>query len=225
MHITVLSTGQGLSSLVAAPFELFKYTGVLWNDLLGKKQQASFEVVTASQDGKPQLFDSNIIVKPDQKACSIEETDLVYMPGMGVEIDKMIANNPDVIKLIKNQAEKGTIVAGVCSGVAMLAEAGILDGKEATTHWALAKQFKQRFPAVNWQTDQFITQSGNIFCGGGVYGALDLCLRLIEYFAGYKIAKQSAQAFLIDSPRTWQSSYSSSLLKQTHHDEKIKQAQ
>ncbi|MDH5433712.1 MAG: DJ-1/PfpI family protein, partial [Gammaproteobacteria bacterium] len=202
MHITILSTGQGLSSLVAAPFELFKYTGVLWNALLGKKEQANFKVVTASQNGEKQLFDGNIIVQPDYKVSDIEHTDLVYMPGMGIEIDKMIANNPDFIHFIKTQSEKGTIIAGVCSGVAMLAESGILDDKEATTHWALAEQFRQKFPHVNWQPEKFITQSDNIFCGGGVYGALDLCLRLIEYFAGYKVAKQSAQAFLIDSPRT-----------------------
>jgi transcriptional regulator GlxA family with amidase domain len=71
----------------------------------------------------------------------------------------------------------------------------------------------------------FITHSENVFCGGGVYASLDLCLCLVERFAGYEIAKQTARSLLIDPPRTWQASFSVPLLKQPHHDQKIQAAQ
>ena len=56
------------------------------------------------------------------------------------------------------------------------ADAGLLDGRPATTHWALVEQCKQRYPRVRWQPERFVTESGNIFCGGGVYAAIDLSL-------------------------------------------------
>ena len=106
-----------------------------------------------------------------------------------------------------------------------MAEAGILEGKPATTHWAMEDQYCKRYPGVDWKTELFITESENIICGGGVYASLDVCLFLVERFAGYEVAKQCGRALLIDAPRTWQSSYSAPMLNQQHQDEKIKKAQ
>jgi transcriptional regulator GlxA family with amidase domain len=78
---------------------------------------------------------------------------------------------------------------------------------------------------VAWNTDRFITESDKFICGGGVYASLDVCLYLVERFAGYEIAKQTGRALLIDAPRTWQSSFSTPLLNQQHQDEKVKTAQ
>ena len=126
-----------------------------------------------------------------------------------------------MIRLLQHHAARGTAIAGVCTGVAMLAEAGLLDGRPATTHWAIADQFRKRYPKVDWKPELFFTESDNIYCGGGVYAALDLCLYLVERFAGYEVAKQCGRALLIDAPRTWQVSFSAPMLKQQHHDEKI----
>jgi transcriptional regulator GlxA family with amidase domain len=117
------------------------------------------------------------------------------------------------------------VIAGVCTGVVLLAEAGLLNGCQATTHWALADQYRRRYPDVDWKPELFITRSDNIFCGGGVYAALDLCLYLVEHFAGYEVAKQTGRSLLIDSPRTWQASFSVPLLNQQHHDDRIRVAQ
>ena len=146
---------------------------------------------------------------------------LIFIPTIGLDIDLVCARNRGMIHLLQRQAARGTIIAGVCSGVAMLAEAGLLDGRPATTHWAIAEQFRQRYPAVDWKPELFITESDNILCGGGVYAALDLCLYLVERLAGYDVARQCGRALLIDAPRTWQVSFSTPMLKQQHHDEKI----
>ena len=150
---------------------------------------------------------------------------MIFIPTIGLDIDQVVAGNPAMIRFLQRQAKKGTLIAGVCSGVAMLAEAGLLAGRPATTHWALAEQYRERYPDTDWKPELFITESDNLICGGGVYASLDVCLYLVERLAGYEIAKQCGRALLIDAPRTWQASFSTPLLNQKHQDEKIKQAQ
>lgn len=106
-----------------------------------------------------------------------------------------------------------------------LPKVGLLDGRKATTHWAIADQFRKRYPKVDWSPDLFITQADNIYCGSGVYAALDLCLHLVERFAGYEVARQCGRALLIEAPRTWQGGFSVPLLSQQHRDDKISLAQ
>ncbi len=225
MHITILVPGYGMSSAVIGPFEVFSNTGVVWNALLGEEVAATFKVVTASLDGRPVGYEGGISIQPDKSLAQIRKTDLIFVPTIGLDVDTVFARHGKMIQFIQRQAEKGTVIAGVCSGVAMLAEAGVLDGRPATTHWALADQFRKRYPKVDWKPELFITESDNIFCGGGVYAALDLCLYLVERLAGYEVAKQCGRALLIDAPRTWQASFSAPLLNQQHHDAKIRQAQ
>jgi transcriptional regulator GlxA family with amidase domain len=225
MHITILIPGHGLSSAVIGPLEVFSNTGVTWNMLRGETARPAFQVTTASLDGKPVRFEGGISVQPDKAVSQIRKTDLIFVPTIGLDVDMVCTRNRRMIEFIKRQADKGAMIAGVCSGVAMLAEAGLLDGKQATTHWAIADEFRERYPRVDWKPELFITESGRIFCGGGVYAALDLCLHLVERLAGYEVAKQCGRALLIDAPRTWQASFSVPLLRQKHHDEKIRQAQ
>jgi transcriptional regulator GlxA family with amidase domain len=225
MHITILVPGFGLPSPVIGAYEVFTNAGVLWNILRGEAVAAPFRVVTASVDGKPVSYEGGVTIQPDKAIAGIRKTDLVFVPTIGLDVNRILRHNPGVVGFLQRQASKGTVIAGVCSGVSMLAEAGLLDGRQATTHWALADEYRQRYPDVDWKPDLFITRSDNIFCGGGVYAALDLCLHLVEYLAGYDVARQTGRALLIDSPRTWQSVFSAPALNRQHSDDKILRAQ
>jgi transcriptional regulator GlxA family with amidase domain len=225
MHITILIPGFGLPSPVIGPYEVFTNAGVLWNTLRGEDIAAPFEVITASENGKAVRFEGGVTIKPDRAVSQIRKTDLIFIPTIGLEVERVFARNQKMLQFVQRQANKGTLVAGVCTGVAMLAEAGLLNGRPATTHWALADEYRQRYPLVDWKPELFITESDNLFCGGGVYASLDVCLYLVERLAGYEIAKQCGRALLIDAPRTWQASFSAPLLKQQHRDEQIKRAQ
>jgi transcriptional regulator GlxA family with amidase domain len=226
MHITILIPGFGYPSPIIGPYEIFVSAGVLWQNLMGEKEdKVQFKVSTASVDGRPVKFIGGVTIKPDKAIAQIRKTDLIFIPSIGLEVGTVLNKNAAMLNLLNRQADKGTIIAAACTGVAMLAEAGILNGKPATTHWALAEDYQKRYPDVEWKTELFITESDNIVCGGGVYASLDLCLYLVEKFAGYDIAKQTRNALLIDAPRTWQSSFSAPTLNLEHQDEKIKKAQ
>jgi len=225
MHITVLVPGCGFPSTVVGPVEVFSNTGFIWNTLMGENSDTPFQVETASNDGKPVSYQGGVTITPDKSVAQVRHTDLVFATTIGLDFDGVTAANPGMLQLIRREAERGTMVAGVCSGVFMLAEAGVLEGRPATTHWALVDEFRQRYPNVDWQPDRFITESDNIFCGGGVYAALDLCLHLVERMAGYEAARQCGRALLIDSPRTWQAGFATPMLKQSHRDDRIWRSQ
>ena len=119
----------------------------------------------------------------------------------------------------------GAFIAAACTGVAYLAEAGLLDGHQATTHWGVADLYRQRYPKVRWRTEQFVTEDGRIFCSGGVYASIDLSLYLVEKFCGHEIALKVAKSLLLSMPRGRQSGYSVVQLSRPHSDEKIRQTE
>jgi len=225
MHVTILVPGCGFPSTVVGPVEVFSNTGLIWNTLMGEHSEKAFVVETASNDGSPVVYEGGVTITPDKSVSQVQDTDLVFATTIGLDFDNVLAANQGMLRLIRREAKRGTMIAGVCSGVSMLAEAGVLAGRPATTHWALVDQFRLRYPDVDWQPDRFITESENIYCGGGVYAALDLCLHLVERMAGYEAARQCGRALLIDSPRTWQASFAVPKLKQPHRDDRIRQAQ
>ena len=102
---------------------------------------------------------------------------------------------------------------------------GILDGHDATTHWGVAEIFRQRYPKVRWQTEQFVTEDGRLFCSGGVYASIDLSLYLVEKFCGHEIALKCAKSLLLSMPRGRQSGYSVVQLSRPHSDDKIRKTE
>jgi transcriptional regulator GlxA family with amidase domain len=120
---------------------------------------------------------------------------------------------------------KGAYIASICSGAAYLAEARLLDGHTATTHWAVADAYEERYPNVNWRPEMFITEDRRVLCSGGVYASIDLSLYLVEKFCGHEVAVRCAKALLVNMPRRHQSGYAVLPLSRPHSDEKIRAAE
>jgi transcriptional regulator GlxA family with amidase domain len=114
------------------------------------------------------------------------------------------------------------LVASYCTGNFLLAEAGLLDGLIATTHWAKAKLFKNRYPLVNLRPDEIITEQNGIICGGAVTTYLNLALRVVEKLADPSLASATAKMLLIDTNRPSQSAYATfAPLDENEHPDKL----
>ena len=136
-----------------------------------------------------------------------DNSDLVIIPTIGGPIDVVLAGNAELIDWLSAFRSSGSSqvrVASNCTGAFMLAEAGLLDGRQATTHWGFSHQFRQRFPAVNLQPDKLVTVDGDIACAGGGMAWWDLGIYLVERYAGAQVARELAKAFVIDAGRTSQ---------------------
>ncbi len=192
---------------------------------MGENARPAFDVITVSRDGKRVNFEGGVALKPYRSVTQVRKTDRILVPAVGLDSDPVLHRNQASVRWLRRQADKGSVIGGAGSGVALLAEAGLLNGREATTHWVLADAFRVRFPDVDRHPEKLITHAGNVFCSGGAYAALDLSLHLVERSAGYEVSRECGRALLIDAPRAVQAGYANLLIKQKHHDEKIRPAQ
>ena len=225
LEVTVLFLNETFSSTAVGPMEVFRHAGSLWNILAGKRSAPRFRVTTASADGKAVDCDGAIQIKPTAAIRDVRKADLIFIPTTGLSIDDVAERNAPVVPWLKNWHQRGAEIASVCSGVGLVAETGMLDGKRATTHWGLAERFREKYPKVKWMPELMITKDHGLYCGGGVHAALDLSLYLVEKFCGHEIAMQSAKALLIETPRAWQAGFAVVPLKTEHNDHSISRAQ
>jgi transcriptional regulator GlxA family with amidase domain len=225
IEITVLLLDQMFSSTAIGPMEVFRHAGSLWNILTGTPGNAPFHVTTASADGRAVNCDGEIQIRPNVGLQDVGKTDLIFVPTTGLSVDDVVERNAPIVPWLKRRSSRGVAVASVCSGVGLVAAAGLLDGRRATTHWGLAERFREKYPCVKWMPELMVTEDRGFYCGGGVNASLDLSIYLVERFCGHEIAIQTAKALLIETPRAWQSGFAIVPLKTDHSDDAISSAQ
>jgi transcriptional regulator GlxA family with amidase domain len=224
-EVTVLFLDATFSSTATGPMEVFRHAGTLWNILTGKRPAQRFHVTTASADGRAVRCDGDIKIQPEAALADIRKTDLIFIPTTGLGIDDVVERNALAVPFLRRWQKRGAAIASVCSGVGLVAATGLLDGKRATTHWALAERFREKYPRVKWMPELMVTEDHGFYCGGGVHAALDLSLYLVEQFCGHEVAMQSAKAMLIEMPRAWQAGFAIVPAKTEHSDDSISSAQ
>jgi transcriptional regulator GlxA family with amidase domain len=205
--------------------EVFRLTGTLWNFLMGARPAPRFRVTTASVDGRAVRGEGPVRIRPDVALADVRKTDLIFIPTTGLSLDDAVERNAPVIPWLRRWRKRGAAIAGVCSGVGLVAATGLLDGKRATTHWGLAERFRREYPRVKWMPEMMVTEDRGLYCGGGVHAALDLSLYLVEKFCGHDVAVQTAKAMVIETPRAWQAGFAIVPLKTEHSDDSIARAQ
>jgi transcriptional regulator GlxA family with amidase domain len=202
-----------LASGVMGPIDVFTSANAILAGALGGPRHASppFSWRVESIDGKPVRTASGQILNVDGAISACASADAVVIPGPFVANIEGFLEKRDVLKplfvALGRQRERGALLASSCSGSFVLAEAGLLDGRSATTHWALAGVFKRRYPAVDLRAADVITEHGRIICSGAVTTYLDLAIRLVEKFAGSEVAAMTARLLLIDTDRISQTPY------------------
>jgi transcriptional regulator GlxA family with amidase domain len=225
LDITVLFLEGGHASTSVGPLEVFRDAGVLWNHWVGEAPEPRFRVRSASSDGRAVRPNGPYTIQPDCSLVEIDHTDLLFVPSAGLPLDAVLERNAAVIELLPDLHARGARVAGVCTGVSLLAAAGLLDGRRATTHWALVDEYRARFPAVDWRAQDVVTEDGDVYCGGGVYSSLDLALYLVEKLCDHDTAVQCAKSLVIDMPRACQAGFAVLPMAARHGDEPIARAE
>lgn len=113
---------------------------------------------------------------------------------------------------LRRRARDARRTASICSGAYLLAEAGLLDGKRATTHWSRSDHFARRYPKVSLEPDRIFVRQGDIWTSAGITAGIDLALALIEEDLGGEVARRTAQQLVVHQRRPGGQSQFSALL-------------
>jgi transcriptional regulator GlxA family with amidase domain len=135
---------------------------------------------------------------------------LIVAGGEGVEA---AARCDKTLGFVRAMAKRGARVASVCSGAFILAEAGLLDGRRATTHWRRTKQFLSTYPEVKLEPDRIFVRDGNVWSSAGISAGIDLALALAAEDFGDEVAQQTARQLVLYHRRSGGQSQFSSLLE------------
>lgn len=134
---------------------------------------------------------------------------LVVAGGDGID---RAAQSMRLRRFVKASAKATARLASVCSGTYLLAAAGLLDGKRATTHWCRTRDFQERFPRVRFEPDKIYVRAGNIWSSAGISAGVDLALALITEDLGEQLARRVARQLVVYYRRPGGQSQFSSLL-------------
>ncbi|KFU77705.1 Transcriptional regulator GlxA family, contains an amidase domain and an AraC-type DNA-binding HTH domain [Amycolatopsis lurida] len=121
---------------------------------------------------------------------ALAEADIVVVPWWS---DPESPTPAPVVAALRAAHERGALVVGLCLGVFALADAGILDGRAATTHWKWVETFRKRFPSVQLRPEELYVDEGDIVTGAGATAGIDTCLHLLARTAGQVVANRVAR--------------------------------
>jgi transcriptional regulator GlxA family with amidase domain len=139
---------------------------------------------------------------------------------VGGDIAPML--EPGEVQAIADLAGRTPRIASVCTGAFLLAEAGLLDGKCATTHWRAARRLQQRYPAVKVEADRIFIADGAIWSSAGVTAGIDLALALIEEDHGIEVARKVARELVVYHRRSGGQSQFSAISQMEPESDRIR---
>jgi transcriptional regulator GlxA family with amidase domain len=148
---------------------------------------------------------------------------LIFQP---IDYDERCLQDKHFISWVGRIATRVRRVATVCIGTYILAEAGVLDGRRATTHWSAVEDFARRYPRVNLEADPIYVKDGNVYTSAGASSGLDLTLALIEEDFGSELALRVAQGMVMYLKRPGnQAQFSVHMSQRSPEDQKLQQLQ
>ncbi|MEW6674037.1 MAG: helix-turn-helix domain-containing protein [Thermodesulfobacteriota bacterium] len=222
--VTILGLYNSMATTIFGPMDIFNQAGRLWNRVSKSPQAPLFDVAIASADGAPIQCLNKVQIRPHCSIAAIDQTDVIVIAS-ATYIEQILQRNPELVPWICRQYDQGAHVASICTGVFLLAETGLLDGKSATLHWGFTETFRQKYPRVNLKPDQMFIDQGRLYCSAGVSAGMDLSLYLIDKFCGRQTALQSAKTMILDLGREMQTPYICYLFSKDHGDPLVVKAQ
>ncbi len=222
-NITILALDDAAATIVTSPMDVFKLPWLCKNACWETPFPAiSVNIVTPT--GKPVECVNGISITPHKAMHDIEKTDLVMISSI-LDIEKTLHEQGEVIPWLQKQYKQGAELAALCSGVFVLGETGLLDQKEATTHWAIKDQFKQRYPKVLLKPERLVTDCDGLYCSGAFSSCVDLSIYLMGKFFGHAVAVQCGKSLAIDIGRSSQAPYTPFDFQRNHNDNEVLAAQ
>lgn len=202
-RVALLAVPEATASTLYGMLDLFCSAGRDWSIIeCGQPGPGAFDVRVVSRHGRPFAAANGVTIRPDADIASAPRPDIVCIPEVLIAPDDEVIESygPECEWLVESHAA-GATLASVCSGALLLAQAGLLDNREATTHWAYCEALARRFPKVHVQPQSALVVTGDeqrlVMAGGGTSWQ-DLALYLVARWMGMDEAIKLARIYLVD---------------------------
>ena len=221
-HVAILALNDAVSASVVDPTVMFN--GV--NDLLvNSGRPPAFKIQLVGLTKAVRLHNGPFTVHSDILMEDLKRTDLIIITALGGDVKEALKKNAAFIPWISKQYKKGAEVASLCLGAFLLASTGLLNGKECSTHWLMANEFREMFPEVTLVDGRVVTEQNGLYSSGGATSYWSLLLHLVEKYAGRDMAIMASKVYALEIDRKSQSPFIMFNGQKEHVDEPIREAQ
>lgn len=211
IQVAILATADVEPWVALGIHDAFWAVGVLWNRVMGLPEAPAFQPLIVSSGAETLSTGTGARIQPHRSLAGTPSPDIVFVPsvliGSGEEFGR---GSPEVLHWIRSARDNGARIVSSCTGSFVLAEAGLLDGLEATTHWAFVEAMRAEYPQVQVRPDRVIVAAdsdGRIVTAGGATSWTDLVLYLVGRFVSEEEARRLAKMSLFDWHHAGQNPY------------------
>jgi transcriptional regulator GlxA family with amidase domain len=183
-----------------------------WQGLHGRSVESPFRSLVVSRDGEPLVGANGVRITPDSSLADCPAPDVICITDLAVPPGEPLADCDAEVAWLREAHGRGAVVASACSGAVLLARTGLLDGLDATSHWAYCDTLRRQYPRTRWHPERGLIFGGEgqriVMAGSGI-AWYQLVMALISRFAGAQAAMQIARINLIDWNATSPVAYAS----------------
>lgn len=192
-HVSVLAVEGMLASSITIPMEMLE--AVRARSRVRQRRDPGFSMEVVAPQAGPLKALGGLTIAPDTTVPEVGRTCLIVVPALWRNPEPQVRRLAPVVRWIAEQYQRGAAIMAVGTGVCLVAESGILDGKPATTHWHYLDQFANSYPEINLQRRHLLTQSRGIYCAASVNSGADMVIHFISQMYGRDLALQIEQQF------------------------------
>jgi transcriptional regulator GlxA family with amidase domain len=209
----------------AGLMDVLNKADMAWPRAMGAEAGRLFEVQLVGLNRRSVECRDGVRLQPAAVAHDIPIPDLVVVPGLDDELAASFLLNRRWAGWIGRWHSAGARIASSCTGAFLVADAGVLHGRSATTHWLFADDLRRRYPTIDVRIDRMIIDHGDVITSGGATAFLNLVLYLVERFGGHERANLAAKLLLVDGHRPSQLPYVAALPGRFHDDLAVHEVQ
>ncbi len=230
LRVGILALHESAPAVVYSLYEVLGAVGRVWQEVTGEVVPArGMRPIVVAEHDEPFRCRVGATITPDARFAGVDALDIVIVPDLAITADDNLHGLwPAAVDWIRRQYAAGAIVCSVCTGSLLLAEAGLLDGIEATTHWSACALFASHYPKVKLHPERILVPSGcehRVITSGGFASWSELALYLVARFSGRQEAIRIAKLFVLGDRSDGQLPFSAMIRPSRHSDGLIERCQ
>lgn len=209
IKMAVFAYDNCLGTSITGPIDFFKFANTHGELVHGESDNTQFDWMILSIDGRPVKTSAGLIISVDGDLDTAKDADVALIASIdhahGRQVLELVKQmSPRVTPWLRELHQSNVILAAQCSGTFFLAESGLLNGYSATTSWWLTPMLKKCYPDIDVKSEALLQQANKLYTCGAFGSYMNLCIHLIEQFAGKEIATRCAKTALMHTQLTSQ---------------------